>query len=241
MKNTILLITVFIFLINTNKIISQNEVSGTVTYLFNYYQGDKADIGSKVYLIDSITFSRIKNYKNLKDYSTMKATRSLLNYCIEDLAKLYSEKEYKKLIKKKEKLENKNKHLQDKNKEDYKNIMNDLKPFNNKIEDKKKELEKWKNNLKEKKALTDDEWKIYCHNAAESLIDLSNSKNVKKKTVNGVGMFTFKKVENGTYYVIIQSKNRSGLNVLSFMGKVYSKKIIVDNSDIDVSYNFTVN
>lgn len=241
MKKTLLLITFIVFFINTTKVFSQNEVSGTVTYLYNYYQGNKADVGSKVYLIDSIMFSNIKNYENLKNYSLLSDKRSLANYCIKDLAEYNSEKEYKKLVKQKENLENKNKHLQDKNKEDYKNIINDLKPFNDKIESKKKELEKWANDLKDNKALTDDEWNIYCRNAAESLIDLSNSKNAKTNTINGVGMYTFKKVENGTYYVIIQSKNRSGLDVLSFMGKVYSKKIIVDNSDIDVSYNFTVN
>ncbi|UMB55349.1 hypothetical protein MKD41_07725 [Lutibacter sp. A64] len=241
MKKALLLIASIIIFINTTKVFSQNEVSGTVTYLFNYYQGNKADVGSKVYLIDSTMFSKIKNYENLKNYSLMNSKRFLANSCIKSLAEYNSENDYKKLIKQKEKLENKNKHLQEKNKEDYKNIVDDLKPFNKKIEDKKKELEKWTNDLQENKALTDDEWNIYCRKAAESLIDLSNSKNVKTNTANGLGMFTFKKVENGTYYVVIQSKNRSGLDVLSFMGKVYSKKIIVDNSDIDVSYNFTVN
>lgn len=239
MKKSLLLIAIITLF--TTKSFSQNEVSGTVTYLYNYYQGNKADVGSKVYLIDSIMFSNIKNYENLKNYSLMSAKRSLANYCIKDLAEYNSDKEYKKLVKQKENLENKNKHLQVKYKEDYGNIINDLKPFNDKIEGKKKELEKWTNDLKDNKALTDDEWKIYCRNAAESLIDLSNSKNAKTNTINGVGMYTFKKVENGTYYVIIQSKNRSGLDVLSFMGKVFSEKIVVNNSDVDVSHNFTLN
>ena len=32
---------------------SQSKVSGTVTYLYNDYQGNKADVGASIYIIDS--------------------------------------------------------------------------------------------------------------------------------------------------------------------------------------------
>lgn len=57
-----------LFSLNAN---SQSKISGVVTYFFNEYQGDKPDLGSKVYAIDStkakhVDFELYTKYDNAK-------------------------------------------------------------------------------------------------------------------------------------------------------------------------------
>jgi hypothetical protein len=222
---------------------SQSKVSGTVTYFFNQYQGDKVDIGAKVYLIDSLTFINTKYSKSLGDYESMKITRRLANIYIEDLTNLNGDADYNELLKEKRKLEKKNKHLKEKYKEKYNTLLMEIKPFEVKIKKKEEEVTYYINDLKEKKIFDDYEWIEYCADAFESFLRLTigESEKIETRSVNGIGTYSFEKIENGSYYIIIRSKNRTGLNVLNSSGKVYVKKINIKNKDMDISKNFTLN
>jgi hypothetical protein len=222
---------------------AQNEISGTVTFYFNEYQGNKVDVGAKVYLIDSLTFIKTKNFENLINYNSLKIKRNLANYYIEDLIGLQKDVYYNKLLKDRQKLEKKDKHLKEKYKEKHKAVVQKIESHEIKIEKKNKEFLRYTNELKENKVFEDEQWRNYCLNAFKAIMNLTilKKENTKTKTVNGIGTYTFKNIENGVYYIIMKSENRTGLNALNITGKVNIRKVIIKNQDIDFSYNFSLN
>lgn len=222
---------------------SQHEISGTVTYFFNEYQGDKVDIGAKVYLIDSLTFIKTKNSESLRGYEGMKVKRRLASYYTDDLTKLNADIDYNKLLKDKRKLEKRNKHLKEKYKEKYNTLLTEIKPYEAKIKKKEEQVKYYVNDLKENKVFEDYEWRTYCGDAFMAFMRLTiiNKKNIKTRSVNGIGTYSFKNIESGSYYIIMQSKNRTGLNSFNLGGKILVKKVIIKNQDLDVSKNFTLN
>lgn len=222
---------------------SQHEISGTVTYFFNEYQGDKVDIGAKVYLIDSLTFIKTQNSESLGGYEAMKVKRRLASYYIDDLTRLNTDIEYNKLLKDKRKLEKRNKHLKEKYKEEYNALLVEIKPYELEIDKKEEQVKGYVNDLKENKVFEDGEWRKYCSDAFMAFLRLTvvNRDNINTRSVNGIGTYSFKKIKSGSYYIIMQSKNRTGLNSFNLGGKILVKNVVIRNEDIDISKNFTLN
>lgn len=70
------------------------------------------------------------------------------------------------------------------------------------------------------------------------LSKIINSKVAITTFVDGGGNYSVK-VEPGTYYVYMSSKNRTGLSITEIGGKIYCKKIIVkEGEDVNVSKQF---
>jgi hypothetical protein len=64
--------------------------------------------------------------------------------------------------------------------------------------------------------------------------------NVISRTISANGDYSIK-VEPGTYYIFINSKNRKGLTISESMGQIYCKKIVIEENEIrDISHNFEV-
>ncbi len=192
----------------------QAKISGVVTYYFNEYQGNKADIGASVILIDS---SSVTNF----DYNLYEK----FHYG-EFYQKMYFEtmELYESYSSALEKTKKGKKY--DEDRETFKRGMEgtakDMKRH-------KAEMEKYGYDTPEKSA------KI----AVDLYMQLLKlDEDLPKKTVDSNGNYSIN-IEPGVYYVYIKSKNRPGLTMPELGGKIYIKKVkISENSDKDVSYNF---
>lgn len=233
-KKTIVLITLLTTVFNS---FSQNEISGVITYYFNAYQGEKPDIGAKLYLIDSLSMSKIKNYKYLIEFPDLKFKKNY-SYAnsIEELEELKQSKEYKKLLSKERSLK-KRKH-KDKYKEKYNKVMSDLKPFLDKIKREQESINEVEKKLREKKAFTSEEWSEYITVASKVFSEVKYLKGVKKKTIDNTGGYIFKNIPNNVYHLIIQSNNRKSYNSLEILGKIKVITVKIDGSNEDISTTF---
>lgn len=209
---------VFIFCNIYNSYCQNCNVSGVVTYFFNKYQGDKPDIGAKVYVIDSISnidfdYKAISHLNFGKSFITLYNNYYRMNLQNEELLKLYgNKKKYAEQIKE-----------ANDNKEYYKKKMDEfyteMIKYNVETDEKLKELHK----------------KTYetCSNAI-------NKENTISKTVNGTGDYSIT-INSGTYYVLIISKNRTGTGLSDYSGLMFCQKIKIENGQTkDVSNNFNL-
>lgn len=194
---------------------SQTTISGVVTYYFNEYQGNKPDIGSSVIIIDS---AKVKSfdYKFYENYHYGKFYQNLY---------FNSQLRYEKYLAAFKKTEGKKKYLEDN--ETFKKGMEDAKKD---MENHMKQIVLYNNETPEKAAKNST-------NLYMQLLKLDE--NLPKKTVDGTGQYSLN-VKPGVYYVYIKSKNRNDkLDILELDGKVYIKKIkIEENENKDVSKNF---
>jgi hypothetical protein len=194
---------------------AQSKVSGVVTYFFNKYQGDKADIGSKVYLITNNEISKHdinaidsfqigKTYRKLySDYILMKA-------------------EYLPLVKQYE------------GKKRYKEKYDEYKAH---YDDLDKSVIKYYNECLKYGVETDEKFKILDERVFRTLYMLTESA-VSKTTVDGVGNYSILAAP-GVYYILIVSKNRTGTSISDVMGKFYLKRFeIKTNENVDMSCRF---
>jgi len=196
-----------------------SSIGGVVTYFFNDYQGDKPDIGAKVYIINkefapdfkinlAYNFSRGKTYRNL--YATY------LNWYLEknEAAKKY---------------EGKKRH-----KEKYDKLMRVADEYKSKADELYSTLVDIGVETKEKfDALNDSLFK--------PLVLIRYNENTSVKTIGSTGEFSIN-VLAGTYYVYIVSNNRKTMNTNEINGNIHVEEITVkENQSKDVSYNFDIN
>ena len=224
----------------TTALFSQAEVSGTITYFFNKYQGDKPDVGAKVHLIDSLSFSKIENSNLLMAYNLLETTRSLVYYKQLEIDRIKSDPELKKQLELKSKLEKKDRHLQEKNKQKYSAVLDEIETYKNKIQSVENRMSSDLSLLGKYNASTKTEWEKYCKDSATPLmmIDMNLEKNVKTTTVDGIGRYSLKNIKKGPYYLIFVSNNRTGLTIATISGDFQITKIDVEDEIIDKSYNF---
>ena len=90
------------------------------------------------------------------------------------------------------------------------------------------------------RAMDDAALRDYYSRNLSQLLVLANNEMVNTSTVDGAGHYSVV-VPKGTYYVFIQSHNRSTPELFSGeTARVYCKKIRIDNGQtVDVSYKFS--
>lgn len=214
MKNFIL-----ILFLCTNFVIGQtSEIKGVVTYYFNEYQGDKPDLGAKVFVLDSIKNPDF-NYELMYNFDYGKSYRNYYSIFYsryeeyDVLAKKYEGKK-----KHKEKFDEYRKYA-DENKVSADDVFLKMERFGVETEKKFSEM---------------------CSAVFDVFLNIETLKKLKaeKITIDANGSYRFE-LSPGTYYVLIKSKNRKGYNVAEIDGDVYFKKIkLKENESFDVSHNF---
>lgn len=162
-------------------------IKGVIKYYLSEYHLNKADIGSKVYVLDSLYAGNF-NIQLADTFKTCLMYRSL--------AVTYTEKA--------------------------------LMP--SEISD---EINKYR-------AMDDEAIRDYDSRNLSQLLVLANNEMVNKSTVDDAGNYSLA-VPKGTYYVYIQSNNRSTPELFSGeTARVYCKKIRIDSGQtVDVSYKFS--
>lgn len=208
-------ITLLFLLIISSLVSAQSKIDGVVTYYFNSNLGDKPDTGAKVILIDSLKMNNnfesfFLTYKKAsRIQKELSDSEFLKGEFQEQLNKTDGKKRYK-----------------DQN-EKFKNQIAD---YEKKIVESKKELSALNVNSKE-------EYEALCSNLSELTRGIENE--FPTKTVDGVGRYTFENVKNGTYYILIRSKNRNYTSSVEILGQLFLKKVIItENESVDVSNNF---
>jgi hypothetical protein len=197
-------------------VFSQGEITGVITYHFNKYQGDKADIGAKVYAIDSISnpdfdFESITKFKNGKAYIGLYNSYAKMNAQKDELLKMYGNKK--------------------KNKEEVAKTLKEKESNQKKMDEFLIEMAKYDVDTQEKLDSLD---KVVSNSYRNTL----KNEDISSATINTTGSYSIP-VKAGTYYVFIKSKNRKGLTQSEVMGKIYCEKITIkDGQTKDVSYNF---
>lgn len=196
---------------------SQTTVSGVVTYYFNQSQGNKADIGASVILIDSL---KVKNfdYKLYENYNYGKFYQNMY---------FQSQERYDKYLMAFKKTEGKKKYAEDNE------------TFKKGMEDAQKDMDRDMKQVILYQSETPEKFAKLSTDLYMQLLKLNDD--LPKKTVDGNGNYSIN-VKPGTYYVYIKSKNRTNnLSVLENDGKIYIKKIkLSENENKDVSKNFEV-
>lgn len=197
-------------------LLSQNPtVSGVVTYFYNDYQGNKPDVGARVYLIDTSIVTGF-NASTIDTFRLVNSTLYMLNN-IE-----YSYNNYVALCKQYE------------GKKRYKDLYAE---YSQKVEFFKEQKEAMRFSLSTLKCASDEDFKSLDKRVWE-ILNLVTEDNSKMRTVDGSGNYSIT-VKPGTYFVYIKSKNRTAINFSEVMGKIYCKKVKVSEGDVkDVSYNF---
>lgn len=194
---------------------AQSKISGVVTYYFNEYQGDKADIGSKVYILSGTIISK-EQIASVDSFQTGKFYRNLYSkYTVMKANYFPLVKQYEGKKRFKEKYEE--------NKLYYNNLDKSATEYYN-------ECIKYGVETDEKfKALDERVFKI---------LRLLPESAIAKTTVDGVGNYSISIVP-GVYYILIVSKNRTGSTISDVMGKFYLKQVEVkSNEQVDKSYLF---
>jgi hypothetical protein len=94
--------------------------------------------------------------------------------------------------------------------------------------------------LKEYKIESKEAFEAFDKRASDNIYKLENSKNTYKLVADGNGNYS-KKLNAGTYYVLIRSKHRNGIFLTNIMGKIYLQTVkIAENEDVAVNYNFSI-
>ena len=220
MKKITLLILFFSFYSYTT--FAQNKVSGVVTYFFNKYQGDKADLGAEVYLIPKDSINEV-DFQLIKDVTKLNSLNSKLS--VFTLPTKMETKNYEYYKKQKQKLESKDKTNSEKYKYAYEYVEN----YELKNTMREKTLTEIKT-IESKYDIENIESKAY-QNYVIATIKAS-----QKTVVDATGSYNLD-CDNGDYYVIIKSKNRKRTNMLEMQGQNYFD-IITVNKNINISHNF---
>jgi len=209
------LFTIVFFIISVCAFSQTTSISGVVTYFFNDYQGNKPDLGAKVYIIDSLTnpafdFSVVDTFIKARTYRSIYMTYLEIFSGWDALQKQCEGK----------------------------------KEYQSKYEKAKAEVEKSKKDVDHyyaeivKYGVETDEKFTALDKRVFSLLMKINEDNSILRTVDGGGNYSVN-VKPGTYYIYIVSKNRTNLSMCEISGKIYCKRVIIkENQTKDISYNF---
>ncbi len=224
MKNLIIIIG--IALIINFSYAQEYKLKGVVTYYFNQYQGNKPDLGAKVYLIpkDSVDSSYYETVKDVIEYNR-----------IQNMLLLYPEltekevKYYEKYKAQKEEIESKKQESKKVFK--YANAKKYVEQFESRISNRN-------NLLKDLKKVT-SKYDVDFDEISKSSVEMNiklimNSK--YKDFVDATGSFEVEANE-GVYYVLIQSKNRKRTNDLEVLGCQYWTQINLNKNE-SITHNF---
>jgi hypothetical protein len=199
-----------------NSFAQESGITGVVTYLFNQYQGDKPDIGAKVYVVDSISNPEFK-FKIIDDFSWAEIYVSLLN-----LANSRRESAEQNLIKYGAK----------------KRFADLITEEKRKKEESEKDLDLYTKKLVKFNAETNEKYLILKRNAVDIIRDALSKESVISRSVDGNGTYSIP-LKEGVYYVILRSKNRVKDNEFHIFGETHVYKVHVKQNQFkDVSYNF---
>ena len=195
----------------------QSKLKGTITYFFNNYQGDKADIGANVFVLDSV--KAIGYDENLfNDFKSASSNKSIYdNYT----------SMYDGYAKETEKIKGKKKHQAN---YDY---------MISKMETYKKEMDIAYKHLLELNSDTSEKFKTLDTENYKNLFKITDlNKNTIKTIADGNGNFNLE-LTPGTYYVIIRSNGRKGYTISEVQGLLKVEKInILENKTAEVNSNF---
>ena len=161
------------------------NISGIVTYYFNEYQGDKADIGAKVYIIDSIKNPEF-DYELISNYLEGCFNKSLY-YTYLGLFNTYSELTAK--------YEGKKKYV------------NEYEKFKLQRDDDKKWMDGYYSEMIKYGVETDEKFKELDKKTCINYNIVKNKENIIVKTIGANGDYSIS-LTPGVYYVLIISNNR---------------------------------
>jgi len=208
-------LTTIVFSVSATLFAQTPVVKGVVTYFFNEYQGDKPDLGAKVYLIEKKDASFI-NKKVIDSFLDGKFYRRLYFDYVR-FATTYEE-----IMKRYE------------GKKKYKTEYDEAKK---KYDDVVKERDEHFDRMKLFGSETKEKFDSLDLRVA-TMISMIGDKNSSVLTVDATGGYSFN-VKSGNYFVYIVSRNRKSLSASEVVGKIFLKEIEVkDNQTIDVSTNF---
>lgn len=207
---------VFILLLFPFYAFSQEaELSGVVTYFFNHSQGNKPDIGAKVYLIDS-SLNPTFDFQSFNNFMYGRFYRNIY------FSYLENESTYKKIIN------------ENKNKKGYKEFNEEGKI---KAEKARKMADEQYVQMTYYGVETQEKFDSLDKKCLYTIYKIDQN-NPQLKVVNSTGSFSFK-LKSGTYYILVISGNRKNINMTESTGKIYCEKIVIkENTNKDFSYNF---
>lgn len=191
------------------------QISGVVTYYFNQYQGNKPDIGAKLFVVvddgtTALEASCIDSLIKARTFSDM--YQSYLRMEGEYLAMAARE-------------EGKKKYKQQY--EEYKKTA---------IE-RRAEANIYADSLRKYKVESEDLFDALSKRAYNAYTSLG-SKALIEKSIDATGSYVAN-VKPGTYYVVIKSANRHKVSIAEVLGTLFIKKVTVGEGGIkDVSTNF---
>jgi hypothetical protein len=191
------------------------SISGVVTYFFNDYQGNKPDIGAKVYIINALTNPAL-NFGVVDSFITARKCRGLYIGFLEIFSKWDElQKQY----------------------EGDKNYQDNYELAKASADKSKEYIDQYYAEMVKYGVETDEKFAALDKRTFSSLLKINDDNSILR-TVDGVGNYSVN-VKPGTYYVYIVSKNRSNSNWSETFGKIYYQRVIIkENQTKDVSYNF---
>lgn len=194
-----------------------SSISGVVTYFFNSYQGDKPDLGAKVYIVNQKDIPDF-DYEIVANFQRGKVTRSLYSYYLDD---------YNEDIETAKKYEGK-KRFKDK----YDLLLKNA-------EEKKEDVDKYYNQMIEYGVETVEKFKELDEKTLAQYLKISWGSNTIEKTIGNTGEYDIKVVP-GIYFVYIVSKNRQSYALMTEIGgKTKCERVEAkENGYVDVSVNF---
>ena len=207
----LLLILAFVPFLNYGQ---TSSVSGVVTYFFNKYQGDKADIGAKVYLIKD-TKEYTENLKTVDSFELIKTYFNLYSTNFDIYVSYQSTAN------------------------DWKKI-----PFSGKAKKESQakadtQLVVANKYLKEaiKFGYDSTTFKQFDKRVSDIIRDIKYSKDVIETTVNATGSYSIN-AKQGDYLLLIISAGRTGRYYSELLGKYKLVKVSLKENNIDRSVKF---
>ena len=234
-----------VFVLCTLGMYAQSEISGTVTYYFNENYGFKPDVGAKVFLVDSIGYNNIENSKELEQWQSVYLKREATMSAVSNYPKMIESNKkmiemilisqaYRRAKYQKEKVDRKGK----KGKK-YDEITALYRPFALEISWKEEDIKSYEEKYEDAQEdlilfNTEDYNNFYdkCTIAYRILKSYVDNEGLEIRTVDGSGRYSFRGVENGTYYLVFDSSHRTSLSAIEV------RKVIVKRKYIDVSIEF---
>ena len=189
------------------------SISGVATYYFNETQGDKPDVGAKVYLtkenVDSVkylleAYSLKDDIERYKLYIT--SCRDLIDIC------------------------EKNINSARRNNDEIQKYRDEISKTEKEKRDLEAKIEKLETELKE--GICDSELDII-----GNYMDIITSDKTKQTTVDGAGNYSFPQVEIGDYFIIFTS---NGIQKPNRLGNVKIREVKVEpktNTNEDVRFD----
>ena len=180
------------------------SLKGVVTYYFNKYQGDKPDVGAKVFAVDSASY--VENSKVLDSFRTASTYQSIYE------SSLYVAKSYKDLA---AMIKGKKKQA-----DTYADYMN-------KYTEALADAEKSKLKLMSINAFEKKDFNALDTRALIALLTAQTESN-QNTTVDGVGNYSLSLPPN-VYYIIVISNSRKRSTVSEIGGSFAVKKVDLKN------------